>query len=316
MQHPLLLNDVFFKMVFGNQKNELVLRSLINAVLDLQGNARISRVDVLNPDLEKDYLTQKGSVLDIRAVDGGGRCFNIEVQVEDQPAYENRIVYYSARLLTGQIDRGDSYESLRPTINISLLDFARFPQIEDLHTCFTLWDPRHGVELTRIIEIHLLELSKLRKSPPESLENPLQRWLHFLKFGELYECTGAELPAALRNEEGISMALDAMNHARASDQVRELVEQRRRARLNWNTIERHAIETGTRIGREQGLEEGLEQGRALGLEQGLEQGREQGLERGKREASLQLARKLLERGIDLETVLETTGLSPEQLAAG
>lgn len=80
-------------------------------------------------------------------------------------------------------------------------------------------------------------------------------------------------------EEGIEMALDSMRRARASDEVRELIEARRRAE--------HELATR--------LEQATEEGRAAG-----------------RDAALQeTARRLIAAGVDPATVVDTTGLPPE-----
>ncbi|MCP1436874.1 putative transposase/invertase (TIGR01784 family) [Erwinia persicina] len=62
------------------------------------------------------------------------------------------------------------------------------------------------------------------------------------------------------------------------------------------------------------LEEmGREQGLQVGLEQGLEQGRSLGHQDGEREASLKIARTMLEKGFDRAAVMEVTGLSEDDL---
>ena len=58
---------------------------------------------------------------------------------------------------------------------------------------------------------------------------------------------------------------------------------------------------GIKKGRALGLQEGLEKG----LERGLEKGLERGLERGREEVAL----NLLEKGVSLEFIQDTTGLT-------
>jgi len=62
------------------------------------------------------------------------------------------------------------------------------------------------------------------------------------------------------------------------------------------------------------LAQQLEQiGRKQGLEQGLEQGLAQGRQLGEQEASLKIARNLLENGMDVASVMKMTGLSEDEL---
>ncbi|EUD08947.1 hypothetical protein HMPREF1564_1695 [Providencia alcalifaciens R90-1475] len=56
-----------------------------------------------------------------------------------------------------------------------------------------------------------------------------------------------------------------------------------------------------------------EKGEKIGWEKGLEKGIEQGIEKGMREAKITMARSLLKNGVSLELIIESTGLSREEL---
>lgn len=62
-------------------------------------------------------------------------------------------------------------------------------------------------------------------------------------------------------------------------------------------------------GLEKGLEKGIEKGIQLGEQRGLEKGRSE----GEREATLKIARTMLQNGIDRNTVMAMTGLTEEDL---
>lgn len=68
-------------------------------------------------------------------------------------------------------------------------------------------------------------------------------------------------------------------------------------------------------GREQGREQGLEEGRAEGREQGRAEGREQGRAEGADSKNRELAKAFRDRGIAIEIIVESTGLSPEEIKA-
>ena len=51
------------------------------------------------------------------------------------------------------------------------------------------------------------------------------------------------------------------------------------------------------------------------IDEAREEGLEQGIERGRHEGQLELIRKMLSRGLPLEVVSDTTGLSLEELEA-
>ena len=65
--------------------------------------------------------------------------------------------------------------------------------------------------------------------------------------------------------------------------------------------------------RETGREEGREEGRKEGKEEGREEGKEEGREEGAKQKSFDIAQRMLEKGIDIETISELTGLTAEEV---
>ncbi|MBI4864444.1 MAG: Rpn family recombination-promoting nuclease/putative transposase, partial [Candidatus Riflebacteria bacterium] len=187
MIRPSLLNDIVFKIVFGTEANRSLLRALLNALLGLTGPERITELHILNPQLDREHSTQKGAILDVKAHDSGGKLYNIEVQLADRPAYVERVLYYLARLFSSQLETGDAYGLIAKTIGISLVDFPLFADLADLHSTYRMYDEKHSMTLTDMLELHFIELSKFRRDKPRELRTPFERWLHILKFAELYE---------------------------------------------------------------------------------------------------------------------------------
>ncbi len=165
--------------------------------------------------------------------------------------------------------------------------------MEDLHSTYRLHDRRHDRELTDLLELHFLELVKFRRDKPHELRTPFEKWLHVLKFGDLYEGEPALLPEVLRQEEGIAMALESMRKAQASYEVRELIELRLKAQ--------HDEATRLYYARQEALQEGRQEGR------------QEGLQEGRREMQLQTARQMLEAGLDWASITRFTGIAPTDL---
>ena len=125
------------------------------------------------------------------------------------------------------------------------------------------------------MEIHYFELRKFRQDKPHGLRTPFEKWLHVLRFGDIYDVGGSELPKSLNEEEGIAMALNEMRRAYASSEVRELMESREKA----------AHDEASRM--------------------------ERALTKGK----LEIARRMLAAGMERETILRLTGLKDNELVA-
>ena len=96
-------------------------------------------------------------------------------------------------------------------------------------------------------------------------------------------------------------------------------------RDTYNQIE-YARETGReeghKVGKEEGLKEGREEGRKEGKEEGLKEGHKEGKEEGIKEGreegakrnSCDIAKRMLEKGIDVETISELTGLTEKEIS--
>ena len=282
VKHPGILNDVLFRIVFGTQSGEPVLRALVNALLDLSGDNEITELTLVNPISEKDYVDDKGPILDLKARDNLGRQYNVEVQLRPGVGdYLKRSIYYLTRFFSEQIQRGDSYHQLLKTVSITLLDFNLLEESEQVHSTFVLREKTTGLILSDVLELHYVELRKFKPSKPSELRTRFERWLYFLKFADLFGPEDQTLPENLAQEKGIAMALESMRRAYAKDPVREMIEAREKA-------ERDEISR-------------------------LHTARLEGKLEGKLEGQLELARGLLLAGVDRATILSVSGLSDADL---
>ena len=65
---------------------------------------------------------------------------------------------------------------------------------------------------------------------------------------------------------------------------------------------------------EYGREEGREEGHKVGKEEGLKVGREEGRAEGAKQNSCDIAQRMLQKWIDIETISELTGLTEEEVS--
>ena len=62
------------------------------------------------------------------------------------------------------------------------------------------------------------------------------------------------------------------------------------------------------------IEYARESGREEGREEGRKEGKEEGREEGAKQKSFDIAQRMLEKGIDIETISELTGLTAEEVS--
>ena len=225
-----LRNDVIFKAIFGYEKNEKLLISLLNAILGLTGDKKIVSLTFLNAFNIKEYLKDKLTILDVKAVDGTGVRFDVEMQVAPDKSYLQRIMYYLDKLFTEQLKEGVPYEKLCKAISISILDFMFFEEEGDLHNIYRFLNIKSKRELTDLKELQFIELPKFKKDKPKRDMSKFKKWLLALKFGEIYANDLENLPEELKEEEEIVMALHELVRASNDDMIREILEMRSKAR--------------------------------------------------------------------------------------
>ena len=85
------------------------LISLLNAVLQVEGDKRIAEIEILNPYNAPKISLLKDSYLDIRARDASGKYYLIEMQVANVQGMQKRALYNACKQYSNQLNQGDDY---------------------------------------------------------------------------------------------------------------------------------------------------------------------------------------------------------------
>ena len=204
-------SDAVVHFLFTSPGNEDLLLSFINAVLVDAGQPPVVRVTVRNPLSTKNFLHEKDSILDIKAEDEQGRTFTIEFQIAEQEAFMNRILYYWAKCYSGQLLKGNQYESLLPVVSIAVVEFPLFPELKKLHNTFCITSVEQPeYMLTEDLRIHTLELTKEKWSQIPTLSEPLRGWMEFLYLSN--KKTEKEMKVLLKRNPPAERAYDEYRH--------------------------------------------------------------------------------------------------------
>ncbi|MEK5040703.1 Rpn family recombination-promoting nuclease/putative transposase [Sporosarcina sp. FSL K6-3457] len=287
-------NDVVFKSFFGDQRNNKLLLSFLNAVL----HDTISSVTLTDPHLEIKHSDDKLAVMDIRVVTHTGEQINVEIQLKDHAAFAERMLMYWAKMYTNQDKVGQEYTALNKAIQIIITDFNWLPKIQ-FHSMFQLMDPEDGTLFTDHVEIHVLELLKLGK-PELQKADELEKWLLFLKGNrQMKEALAMENPIMKEAFEEIQRLSD--------DPVTRRIAEFRDAQLRGQ--QQREIDR-EKAGVARGKKEGIVGGRKEGIVEGLELGTaKRNQEIVLNMHSQQIAAETIAQltGIDLDTVLMVIG---------
>jgi predicted transposase/invertase (TIGR01784 family) len=167
-------NDMIFKMMFGDPKHSRILIHFLNAVI--KPESPIKSVEIIKGELVKERLDEKGVRLDVVARTDK-EIINVEMQLKDNRDMVGRALYYWSKLFGTQLYKGEEYIGLRRTVSISILGFEPFKDERYWHTFF-IKDKETNEYLTDLLEMHFIELNKMRELDEKSA---LSFWIEFFK---------------------------------------------------------------------------------------------------------------------------------------
>ena len=182
MQFADIKNDIAFRKIFGNEAKTEILISFLNAVLKLEGNKKITWVEILNPYQLPIVMGAKSTILDVKAKDKIGNEYIIEMQVTDKIGFAKRVVYYSAKSYSAQLNVSEEYYKLKPTIFIGILNFV-FLEGENYLSRHLILDTETQEHKLKDLDFNFIELRKFNKTEAE-LETLIEKWVYFIKNAE------------------------------------------------------------------------------------------------------------------------------------
>ena len=249
--------DFVFKKIFGSEKHPGVLISFLNAVLKPKNN--ITDVEIKNTDIDKSYIEDKFSRLDVKAVTSKNEIINIEIQLKNEYNMIQRSLYYWSKLYEEQLEEGDRYDKLCRTVCINILDF-KYLKNDRFHNGYRLKEIETNEELTDLEEIHFIEIPKLKKINSEKdIVDVLEGWVEFLRDPESEVVRKLEMT----NKE-IREAKDELYRLSRNSKERELSYLREKSLRDEISALANAKEKGLKEGLKQGLFEGkLESARSF-----------------------------------------------------
>ena len=286
--------DFVFKNIFGSEKHPNILISFLNATL--KPKDLITEVEIKNTDLNKDYIEDKFSRLDVKATTSNNEIINIEIQLKNEYNMIKRSLYYWSKLYSEQLNEGEDYSLLKRTICINILNF-KYLKTRMFHSVYRMKEIHTNEELSDIQEIHFIEIPKLEDGSDE--KDMLVAWIEFLKNPESEKVRSLEMSV-----DEIREAKDELIKMSNDDTQRELYEMRAKTLRDKISALNEAERKGIKKGREEGRKEGIEEGRKEGIEEGIKEG----IEKGEKNKAIEIAKSLINLGLDKESIAKSTGL--------
>ena len=166
-----LSNDYVFKRIFGKGGNEKILKSLLEAILKIN----IQKIEVKNPEIPKEAIDEKLSILDIKAEINEDTIIDIEMQVGNTTSIDRRLVVYNAKLIAGDIKISQEYKDAKDTIVICIINDSIIKRNSYLNLAMLKYEETEEIRyvdmgykeedqyLTKMCKYYIIELPKFKK---------------------------------------------------------------------------------------------------------------------------------------------------------
>ena len=269
--------DVVFQALFGEVGNEEVTKALLKVIL----KQKIEEVNLnQNPILRREFENDKLGILDILAKVNEKENCNIELQVVDKANMIERILYYWAKLYSKGIKKGEDYKDLARTVVVLITEYDILEKEKlEIHTKWQIIEEKERkIILTEKFELHIINLSKINTT--KSKDKELLEWLYFLDNPE-----SERVKQIMKTNKEIKTAKEKLNQISQDEKMRRIAELRQKAIMDEKAIYRKGNEVGFAEGEKQGI--------------------------AKR--NNEIAKKMKDKGMGTETIVELTGLTKEEI---
>ncbi len=283
-------NDFFARYLFANVGHEDILLHFVNAIREDANEPPFESIRLEDPFNIKENIRERQTIVDAKAKTSTNELVMVEVQNIGNVRYISRILAYLAinyikplnvdlkKLSEGKRARLD-YTLLTPVISISILDFIIRPNNPKTHTIHRMVDIETGEELTRDLEVHLVELPKLLNAK----SNDLMLWLKFFTSKNLEE----EKPMITKEAPIFERVFDCYDRFKGDEKLMEAYREGRAYMLSQSDM----------------------------LLQERKEGREEGREEGEHNRNIAIAKNLLDMNMPIESIAIATGLSHAEIEA-
>ena len=271
-----LKNDIIFKTFFSRKGNEIFLIDFLEALLKI----KIEEIQVKEEvNLETLAVEEKGGRLDLQAKLNDGIIVNIELQIKNHQNIEERTTYYSSKVISRETERGTEYKDITKVIMINILDYELLGFDEYISDTVIVLDKHREYEVLKGIKWYFIELPKFRKQNP-NMNEKLNQWLVFLD-----DYNKEAIKLAEEKNDTLKKARIEMNYLTGDAEVRRLAE----------------------------LREKWEMDRISEIGYAKREGIKEGEKKGKKEKQIEIAKKMIKKGMEIKTVIEITGLDKKEI---
>ena len=272
-------NDYLFKCIMQDEEiRRYILKVCFDKDINIQKCSNVESV--------KENKNLKGNIYDLK-LENESDIYLIEMQNKNNGTIVERILYSISRELQLDLDSGDKYNKMR---NITLFLFQNNHEIKG--NIYQMMEIFKNYILTDIIKIYIFDIPNELKSKNINKRN-LAKIFRVKDKSEL-----EKIKLNNKIEEKIIEKIKKYNLNKESyEKMKESEE-----KMNLEGLLRY-----------KGREEGIKIGEKRGEKRGISIGEKRGEIKGIQKNTLELAKKMLRKKIDIRDISEITGLSEKKL---
>ena len=280
-----LLTDFGFKRIFGTTPNKDLLINFLNSLFE--GFQVIKDVKYLNSEHVGDVYAERKAIFDVYCENENGEKFIVEMQNAYQRYFKDRSLLYSTFPIREQAPKGAEWNfKLEHVYTVALLNFdlkeEAFDQ-DDINHDVGLLDKKTHKVFNDKLSFKYVEIAKFDKTEDE-LVTLYDKWLYVLKNLSRLD----KRPAALKEKIFSKLFGEAEIAKFTPTELKEYEDSLKAYRDVKNSID-------------------------TALEKGREEGREEGRAEGREQRNIEIAKKMLAAGMDVDTVIKMTDLSKSEI---
>lgn len=305
--------DFGFKKIFGEEASKPLLLDFLNSLLP--ENDKIAKLSFKNNEQIGRSEYDRKAVYNIYCENQKGEKFIVELQKAKQNYFIERTIYYSTFPIQEQAEKGFWNYNLKAVYCIGILDFTfddyeNEPEKSEVIHTIKLKNQNGKTFYDKLTYIYL-EMPNFKMEESE-LSTRIEQWLYFIKHLEDFQ----SIPKIFKDKIFIK-AFQKAEIAKYNDAEFNNYQNSLKIFRDNKAVFDYAMETATSLAREAGLEEGREIGKLIGELEGEIKGKIKGEIKGELKGELKAnkltAKKLKDKGFDVETIIEITGLTRDEI---
>ena len=243
--------DIIFKKIFT--ENVDMLQEFLADILDIPYDD-IQDIIVAKQELTPETVDGKFSRLDLN-LKVADKLINVEIQLKGDNDYRDRTLFYWAKLYTSELKSGETYDQLKKTICINIINFNMFDR-NDYHTEIVTSIKDTGEIFSDKFSIHFFELKKVGKEVNPN--NRRELWMQFLNADSEEEFEVLKQTNVPIMNKAVNIIYDLSEDTK----IREMARLREKALHDEASALANAKNEGKAEGRAEGISIGEAKGRA------------------------------------------------------